>query len=134
MKVAFHPSLYDPYADTPTLHGVRCRSCLTAFFPPFGVGCEVCGAPGEALERALLAAAGIIYSTAVVHHHPGTDIATPFTMAEIQLDAGPLIRATLTGPVPADAIGARVEGRWIPAGADENGDEVTELRFALTTT
>src|SRR4051794_6246176 len=107
VRAAAHPGLYDPADDQPALQGIRCDQCGTRFFPPFGIGCEVCGAPASALHPASLAAAGVLYSVATVHLHGGKDIEAPFTMAEIQLDDGPLIRATLTDVVEPTVIGAR---------------------------
>jgi uncharacterized protein len=131
VKVAFHRGLYDPGTEPPTLRGVRCSACGTVFFPPFGIGCEVCGAPEEALVSDQLAAAGIVHSAATVHRYAGEDIAAPFTIAEIQLDDGPLIRATLTDLAESEVIGSRAEGQWVTVGANDAGDEITELRFAV---
>ena len=131
MKVPFHPGLYDPEGGDLTLSGARCGRCGSVFFPPYEIGCEVCGAPGTALRREQLAAAGIVHSVATVHLHAGGDITAPFTMAEIRLDDGPLIRATLTDVADPAVIGSRAEGRWVPVRTDDAGAEVTELRFAV---
>jgi uncharacterized OB-fold protein len=64
---------------------------------------------------------------ATVHHYPGKDIVAPFTMAEVQLDDGPLIRATLVDVVEASAIGNRVEGDWVQI----DDDQTFELRFSV---
>jgi hypothetical protein len=74
-----------------------------------------------------LVAAGVLYSVATVHHYPGVDIAVPFTMAEILLDDGPLIRATLVDEVDASSIGARMHGEWV----EVVGDDMFELRFSV---
>lgn len=129
MRTPFHPALYDPNDDPPVLHGVRCGRCSNVFFPPFGIGCEVCGAPDEMLQPQLLAATGTVHSVATVHHHAGKDIAAPFTMAEIHLDDGPLIRATLSDLTEPSAIGARAQGLWIVVDTTDDGDEITEIRF-----
>jgi uncharacterized OB-fold protein len=68
---------------------------------------------------------------ATVHHHTGKDMSAPFTMAEIQLDDGPLIRATMVDIVEPASIGARVHGDWVLVGADSSGDELLELRFSV---
>lgn len=106
---------------------MRCEGCGTTFFPPFGVGCEVCGAAEVALRPAVLAAAGVLYSVATVHHYAGKDIAVPFTMAEVQLDDGPLIRATLLDDTDVTSIGARVRGEWVQI----DDDQTFELRFSV---
>ena len=51
--------------------------------------------------------AGVLRSVAVVHRHGGGSIEVPFTVGEIALDAGPMVRAVLMGPGPF-AIGDRV--------------------------
>jgi uncharacterized OB-fold protein len=127
VRTAAHPGLYDPNEESPALHGIRCEQCETTFFPPFGIGCEVCGATESALLPALLRTTGVLYSVATVHRYSGSDIAAPFTMAEVLLDEGPLIRATLVDEVDASLIGARVQGDWIEVA----GDQTFELRFSV---
>lgn len=129
MRIAAHDGLYDAADDPPRLRGVRCADCDAVAFPPFAIGCEVCGS--EAIAPAQLAGAGTVHSVATVHLHGGKDIAAPFTIAEIQLDDGPLIRATLVDVVEADAIGARAEARWCVTRVDDDGNEVVEPRFAV---
>lgn len=130
MRTAAHPGLYDPDVEPPMLHATRCAACGTVFFPPLSIGCEVCGALARALEPTDLAATGTIHSVATVHVHQGDDIQAPFTMAEIQLDGGPLIRATMTQVVEPDVIGRRAQARFVPARA--GGDpELVEPRFEV---
>jgi uncharacterized OB-fold protein len=131
MKVAAHRGLYDPDDEVPALCGTRCETCGATFFPPLGVGCEVCGAEPEHLSPMSIAAAGVLHSVATVHLYHGDDIAAPFAVGEIQLDAGPLIRCTLVRLLDLDAIGRRVEAHWVVANFDTEGNEVIEPRFAL---
>ena len=131
MKIAAHDGLYDTAEDPPRLRGVRCDACGAVAFPPFGIGCEVCGS--DAIGTVSLAGAGTVHSVATVHLHGGKDIDAPFTIAEIQLDDGPLIRATLVELVEPDAIGSRAEARWCVVRVDEDGNDVVEPRFAVTT-
>jgi uncharacterized OB-fold protein len=95
------------------------------------IGCEVCGADDDALAAHPLAASGAVYSVATVHRHGGTDIEAPFTMAEVRLDDGPIVRVTLVEVVDQSAIGRRAEGRWVTVRTDDDGDEVVELRFSV---
>ena len=129
MPIAAHPGLYDPDDDRPVLLGVRCDACGAVSFPPFGIGCQVCGARADALVAEPLEASGVLHSVATVHLHGGSDVTAPFTMAEIQLDGGPLIRATLTEVADPSAIGRRVAGRWVTTGTNDDGDEIVEPRF-----
>jgi len=131
MKIAAHPGLYDPDDPVPTLRGTRCESCGSTFFPPLGIGCEVCGAGAERLAAVPIAASGTLHSVATVHLYPGNDISTPFALAEVQLDGGPLIRATMIGLPGLDMIGHRVEAQWAVARTDSDGNEIVEPRFAL---
>jgi hypothetical protein len=97
-------------AEAGVLLGSRCQSCDTVFFPPLGLGCEVCGS--TQLEPTTLAPEGVLHSVATVHLYQGHDIEAPFAIGEIQLDGGPLIRATMADLVERDAIGARVDAVW----------------------
>lgn len=132
MRIAAHDGLYDATEDPPRLRGVRCERCGAVAFPPFAIGCEVCGADETSLASMPLAGAGTVHSVATVHLHGGKDITAPFTIAEIQLDDGPLIRATLVDVVEPDAIGARAEAQWRVTRVDDDGNEVVEPRFAVT--
>lgn len=88
----------------PHLNGVRCRDCGAVFFPPQHYGCENCGADGARLEDAALAATGVLHGFTVVYNHRKEP--TPFQVAEVLLDAGPILRARLNDLSPR--IGARV--------------------------
>jgi uncharacterized OB-fold protein len=132
VKVAAHRDLYDPDQEAPVLRGGRCVQCATVYFPPMTIGCEVCGALESALAPVPLETTGVIHSVATVHLYHGSDIAAPFTMAEIQLDAGPLIHATMTDVVDPDVIGRRVAARFVLTGRqDDDGNDVVEPRFEV---
>lgn len=128
-RVAADSGLYDPDASSPVLTGSRCGECDSIFFPPLAIGCEVCG--HEGIESIPIAAAGTLYSVATVHRHSGKGIEAPFTVAEIALDDGPLIRALLAEPAEREAIGRRVKAVWTVLRTDEAGNEVVEPRFAF---
>jgi uncharacterized OB-fold protein len=129
MRQAAHPGLYDVEGDVPSLLGTRCNGCGTTFFPALGIGCEVCGAGDSSLQPITLSATGVLHSIATVHLHQGHDIEAPFAIAEIQLDDGPLIRATMREPLGLESIGQRVGAGWFTLRADEEGHEVVEPRF-----
>ena len=129
MRVAAHKGLYDISADRPVLQGTRCASCNTTFFPVLSLGCEVCGS--TQLDAIVLEPTGVLHSVATVHLYQGHDIEAPFAIGEIQLDAGPLIRATMAEVVERDAIGARVAASWATLRADDDGNDVVEPRFGL---
>jgi uncharacterized OB-fold protein len=76
-----------------------------------------------------LRAAGRLYSFATVHLHHGGDLEAPFTIGEVQLDTGPLIRATMASDEANLAVGDRVHAVWRVARVDEHGNEVVEPAF-----
>ncbi len=126
-----HPTLYglDPSGNL-RLFGQTCARCEHNCFPRQDFGCENCGATGDALSPADWPPAGTLVSYATVHRHRGTDIAVPFTIGQVKLDAGPFLRCTLD---PTDGgpllIGARVTGVLAP-GSGVNIDK-QELKFRV---
>ena len=78
----------------PRLVTSRCRRCALVAFPPERYGCERCGT---------------VRSHAVVHRHHQPEPATPFTVVEVALDAGPVLKAVLAGTAMPPR-GARVVG------------------------
>lgn len=131
MRIAANPRLYDAASDDPALTGTECDHCNRVYFPPMDIGCEICGAPAEQLLSRSLATTGVVHAVAEVFLSPGKT-PTPFTIAEIVLDEGPLVRA-LIHPDSADVrIGERVEGRWSVTERTANGDELVEPRFTST--
>jgi len=129
-KVA-HPGLYPATGEHPPLLGQHCTACDQLSFPPNPYGCEVCGALPQALEPRELAGAGALAAFATVHLHMGKGIEAPFTVGVVVLDDGPALRATLTCRTDEGlAIGDRVESVLVSQGADDEGSETVELRFA----
>jgi hypothetical protein len=131
MRIPAYPGLYDVQADTPTLSGNRCSECGRVYFPPLTIGCEACGATAEHLIPIPVAASGTVYSLARVHLHRGQP-PVPFTIAEIRLDDGPLIRGTLGGDADLVGIGDAVSAMWAVVAARDGGDEVVEPAFVTT--
>lgn len=142
------PALYDggdPESTTPSLKGICCKSCGRVAFPPQSYGCERCGASGENLEACLLSSRGRLISFARVNMHHGKDIKVPFTIGEIKLEDGPVIRVTLVEDNnTAFSLGQLVEGILVPVTKDgsEQADKVlsdadeehaitVELRFRM---
>jgi uncharacterized OB-fold protein len=126
VRKAAHPGLYDASADAPAFAGTRCGECGATFFPPLKIGCEVCGSVD--LRDVTLTASGSLHSSATVHRHRGDDIEAPFTVGEIVLDDGPVIRATMLSNHAA-VIGDAVEAQWFVTKVDDSGDETVEPRF-----
>jgi uncharacterized protein len=126
MRVATHPTLYDPAADVPVLRGTQCTHCSRVYFPPMGIGCEICGADAEKLAPKSLACNGIVFAVAEVHLAPA-----PFTVVEIVLDDGPLIRGIVHPDSVLPQIGDPVSARWNVVDRDAEGSEVVEPGFLV---
>lgn len=131
-QIAAQPELYSADRDRePALNGRRCRGCSYVFFPPQSYGCEVCGAAPAEFETIALKGRGRLQSFATVHVHHGKGIEAPFTVGVIALADGPVVRAILTERTDVGLkIGDAMRSTLVAAGADENGDEIAELRFS----
>ncbi|OXR40181.1 hypothetical protein B7C42_07763 [Nocardia cerradoensis] len=129
MRVAAQPRLYDARPEEPLLSGVECGACGRVYFPPIGLGCEVCGA--DALVPASLPAVGVVHAVARVYA-PASGTA-PFTMVEVLLDGGPLIRAIVHGESREPEIGDRVAARWQVTEPGDTGEQVVEPAFDVVT-
>lgn len=136
MRIAAQPRLYDAETDFPVLRGSACSRCGRVCFPPLEIGCEVCGADDARLVAAPLMAVGIAFALAEVHAGPGEN-ATPFTVVEVVLDDGPLVRAMVHPESLPVQIGDRVVARWSviarPGDGPEAIDEVVEPAFEVAT-
>jgi uncharacterized OB-fold protein len=130
-----HPELYTSRDGTTVeLLGMRCSACGHVAFPRQRYGCEKCGASGTVLAYIELETNGKLVSYATVHMHQAKNIAAPFVIGEVELDAGPTLRATMVEPNDESLdIGARVAGRLHPAPAADGAEHKFELRFAKAT-
>lgn len=99
--------LWSVDSGTALLKGIRCSSCGLVLFPPQLYGCPACGAGSGELIPAALPAAGRLHSFAVVNLHPSHP--TPYTILEVELDSGPLVRALAASNFDP-RINDRVEG------------------------
>src|ERR1700733_5586162 len=134
-QVIAQPTLYTADA-APMLNGGRCKKCGYVFFPPQTYGCESCGATSDQLEPVALAGTGKLHSFATVHLHQdrsGKGLQAPFTVGLIVLDDGPAVRSILSERTDEGLhIGDRMHSVLAPAGTDEAGKQLVELRFAKT--
>ena len=112
----------------PILKGVRCAACGEVAFPPQHYGCERCGATD--LADVELPPQGVVLGSAEVHIHAQPYPPVPFTVAEVRLDAGPVVRALLAVPAGAGSFaGHRVQGE-LRENAQNPG--VLEFQFEVT--
>ena len=90
------------------LVGEECDNCGTKLFPPRDV-CLECEAPAK--ELFTFTGVGEVYSYTTIYDAPaGFEEYTPYTVALVKLDEGPLVTAQLTDIDPdAVAIGQEVE-------------------------
>ncbi len=116
--------------DRPAIVGHRCRSCGRVAFPPDPYACEQCGADISELDEIELAAEGRIHAVATVHRHHRPEPPTPFTVATIVLDDGVSLKGVLKGQTGA-TVGSRVRGVTVPAGEDDDGVGLVDLRFEV---
>ncbi len=131
------PGLYteqgtDALPDSPALRAVKSRGGHISF-PPQRDGCEVSGDHGDDLQDVLLTGRGRLHAIATVHIHPRPQPATPFTVVEVALDDGPLVRGLLSASqalplAPGAVLVTRLEE--VP---DESGGSVRDLRFVCAT-
>ena len=114
------------------LVGEVCPHCQAKIFPPRDV-CPECG--GEAKTEFQFSGKGEIYSFTVMHDAPaGFEDNTPYTVALVKLQEGPMVTAQLTdlGEQPIQ-IGMPVEmvTRKIRSDGDERGMLVYGYKFRL---
>lgn len=96
----FKPALYaeensgtDPMSAT--LLATYCK-CGHIEFPPQNFGCQLCGRQGDNLEVKPISGQGRLVSSATVNYHPFPDPKSPFTIVEVKLDEGPVVRGMLS--------------------------------------
>ncbi|MFM0055162.1 hypothetical protein PQR64_06025 [Paraburkholderia phytofirmans] len=129
------PTLYsetgtDALPDAPALRAVRSPDGHIGF-PPQRYGCQVSGSSGDALQDVLLTGRGRLRAIATVHLHAQPVPAVPFTVVEVALDDGPVVRGLLSEnqPLPLEhgtELITRLEDT-----VDATGRKVRALRFAV---
>ncbi len=112
------------------LIGEVCPHCEAKLFPPRDV-CPECG--GEAKTEYRFSGRGEVYSHTTVYNAPaGFDDKTPYTVALVKLDEGPIVTAQLTDVDDNNVkIGMPVEmvTRLLRTDGDERGLLVYGYKF-----
>ncbi|NPV75179.1 MAG: Zn-ribbon domain-containing OB-fold protein [Anaerolineae bacterium] len=112
------------------LVGEVCPHCEIKIFPPRDV-CPNCG--GEAKEEYIFSGRGEVYSFTSLYDGPaGFEETTPYTVALIKLEEGPVVTAQLTDLGDASVeIGMPVEmvTRRIRSDGDERGMLIYGYKF-----
>lgn len=121
------PGLYEvDGGGVPTLLGMRDSSGFVSY--PFQEhGSERTGDHGAQLARIALAGTGTVTALVDVHVPVAPAVGTPYRLASVVLDEGPMVRSVL---VDAEQVrsGSRVRAVTVPI---VRGDrQVAELRFA----
>lgn len=109
--------LFDAETSPLRLRVSECRLCGHRFFPPQQLGCEQCGAHGADLDSVSLAGRGTVAAAVAVHKHRGPGPAAPFTLTEVALENGPLVRGFLLDPPPgatSELLGRAVTAVAVP--------------------
>jgi scaffold protein (connect acetoacetyl-CoA thiolase and HMG-CoA synthase) len=92
------------------LYGVRCGTCEENYFPPRKI-CPSCRRASK-LESVKLNATGEVVTYTIIHSAPeGFENQTPYIMAIVKLDQGPMLTTQIVDCEIEDAsIGMPVEG------------------------
>ena len=115
--------------EAPALRGGRC-SCGHVFFPPQQMGCDVCGASGDAIAIVDLTAAGVLQTFATAHRQTRPDGGAPLIVGAVALDDGPVVEVVLdTEDESGLRVGQRVAGRLVEVGEDDDGRAVVDCFF-----
>lgn len=118
------PELYDVSpAGQPVLRGGTCTACGYVMFPMQRYGCEQCGAFGDAIETTPLSGRGVVRASVMVYRLDNEDLPTPFVLAEVRLDEGPVVRAVCAGDQVIDG------DTLVRATGTARNDQSIEIRF-----
>lgn len=104
--------LTTPFWDATREHRLtvqRCGACAAVQHPPRAV-CLACSTLGG-LAQVDASGLGEVDSFTVVHRAPRADVPTPYTIARVRLDEGPIL-LTRIHPHQEVTIGDRVEVAW----------------------
>lgn len=122
------PALYDvDMHGVPTLVGVRDATGFVSY-PAQEHGSQLSGDHGERLTRVALAGTGTITAVVDVYLPLDPALGSPYRLAAVLLDEGPLLRCPLADAGEARS-GDRVRAVTVPV---VRGDrDLAELRFTL---
>ncbi|RMF90957.1 MAG: Zn-ribbon domain-containing OB-fold protein [Methanobacteriota archaeon] len=92
------------------LYGVKCKSCNATYFPPRKI-CPSCRRASK-LEDVKLTPKGEVLTYTVIRSAPeGFERQTPYIMAIVKLDEGPMVTTQIVDCEPDEVeIGMAVEG------------------------
>lgn len=124
--ISAEPDLYDVDDDgVPTLFGL-CDSTGFVSFPFQEYGSEYNGDHGDRVARIELCGTGVVSAITPIHSHLDPKVVTPYLLASIVLEEGPMVRSVLVD-APQAQIGTRVRAITVPVARGDG--QVAELRF-----
>lgn len=127
------PNLYvvegtTPLPAAPALRAIKSRSGHISF-PPQHYGCQLTGDTGENLTDVLVTGRGRLRASATVHMHAKPLPKTPFTVVEVEMDDGPLVRGLLSANDHTSLKRGTVLFTCLEEMQNEAGDTIRDLRF-----
>lgn len=112
----------------PALRGVKARNGHISY-PPQHYGCQLTGDTGADLVDVLLTGRGRLHALSTVHMHAKPVPATPFTVVEVALDDGPLVRGLLATSQQLPIAHGAALVTCFEEMINEAGEVVRDLRF-----
>ncbi|MGK6310256.1 Zn-ribbon domain-containing OB-fold protein [Variovorax sp. DT-64] len=133
MSTLRRPALYTeagtPALPTaPALRAVRSKAGHITF-PPQRFGCQVSGQHGEELTEVLLTGRGRLQAFATVHRHAKPFPKTPFTVVEVLMEDGPVVRGLLSAAECSPLTPGATMVTVLEEAMDADGNSVRDLRF-----
>ncbi|WP_341886976.1 hypothetical protein [Variovorax sp. YR752] len=117
---------------SPALRAVKSRSGHISF-PPQHYGCQLTGDTGENLVEVLLTGRGRLHAQSTVHMHARPVPPVPFTVVEVALEDGPLVRGLLSAAQVVPLQNGAMLVTCLEAVQNEAGETVRDLRFIAET-
>ena len=115
-------------AGAPALRAVKSRNGHISY-PPQHYGCQLTGDTGDNLVDVLLTGCGRLRASSTVHIHARPLPKTPFTVVEVAMDDGPLVRGLLAQGEQTPLASGTVLFTCLEEIQNEAGDTLRDLRF-----
>lgn len=115
-------------AGAPALRAVKSRSGHISY-PPQHYGCQLTGDTGENLVDVLLTGRGRLRASSTVHMHTKLMPKVPFTVVEVAMDDGPLVRGLLASNEHPPLQRGTVLFTCLEEMQNEAGETMRDLRF-----
>jgi uncharacterized protein len=132
------PNLYCEHGtaalpDAPALRAVRSRSGHISF-PPQHYGCQSSGEHGNDLQDVLITGRGRLRAIATVRISVPPSLPSPYTVVEVALDDGPVVRGLLASSQRLPLTAGAVLVTCLEEVSNQTGERVRDLRFQVPST